>query len=166
VITIGKITKSVGKDGLLNVTPMTDFPERFCQLKRVTIADNNGYEMVAEVEKVHYNSKHVTLKLKGIDSIKGAERFRNMFLLIRPDEAFPLPQGHYYIFDIVGLVVMTESGAKVGEIQDVMKLESNDVYVVRSHRGEVLIPATKEIVRKIDVEHGRMVIHPVKGLLD
>ena len=62
--------------------------------------------------------------------------------------------------------MITENGTKIGRIEDVMKLKSNDVYVVQGDKGEVLIPATKEIVRVIDKKKGTMIIHPMKGLLE
>ncbi|UCE18409.1 MAG: 16S rRNA processing protein RimM [Gemmatimonadota bacterium] len=164
MITIGKITKPFGKNGALNVIPLTDFPERFYQLKKITLDDDAGNERVVEVESVRRVNEQVMLKLKGIDTVQDAERFRNMFLLIQPGEAFPLPKDRHYIFEIVGLDVMTQSGVKIGVVQDVMTLESNDVYVVQGERGEVLIPATKEIVKEINIEDGKIIIHPVEGL--
>lgn len=165
MITIGKITRPHGVEGEVKVLPMTDFPERFCHLKQVTLANGAGDERVVGVERAKCTRDNIFLKLKGIDTAQEAERLRHMFLLVQPSEAFPLPKDRYYIFDLIGLDVITDLGTGVGRVKDVMQLKSNDVYVVQSERGEVLIPATKQIVREIDLRGGKMIIHPVRGLL-
>jgi len=166
VITIGEILRPHGTKGEVKIMPMTDFPERFRHLRKVTVADSRGDEVVMEVERARVTERGVILKFKGIDTVQEAEGLRRMFLVVTPSETFPLPEGRHYVFDIIGLDVITDVGTKVGKVGDVMKLKSSDVYVVRSEKGDVLIPATKEIVKQIDVKKGRILIHPVKGLLD
>ena len=82
----------------------------------------------------------------------------------RPFKAFPLPAGQYYRFQIIGLQVWTTLGDYLGKVEDVLPTGSNDVYVVQSEAGELLVPAIDDVVKKIDVEGNRMVVELLPGM--
>ena len=78
-----------------------------------------------------------------------------------------LPDGTYYICDLIGCVVKTTSGQVLGKLDDVIKTGSNDVYSVRNEEGkQVLIPVIDEVIMAVDIENKSVVIEPIKGLLD
>jgi 16S rRNA processing protein RimM len=77
-----------------------------------------------------------------------------------------LPPDCYFVFDILGLEVVTADGRRVGKVKEVMSLPGNDVYVVGDQKREHQIPAVKEIVKKVDLKAGRMTIRPPEGLLE
>ena len=63
-----------------------------------------------------------------------------------------LAEDEVYIKDLIGLKV-TSNGQKVGEIVDVISgVYPNDVYVIKTDGGEVLLPAIKNTIKKIDTE--------------
>ena len=78
----------------------------------------------------------------------------------------PLPEGEYYHDQIIGLQVVTTGGERIGEITDILEGQSNDNYIVRGARGEVLIPAIADVIRFIDLAAGRLTIEAIEGLLD
>jgi 16S rRNA processing protein RimM len=77
-----------------------------------------------------------------------------------------LPEDHYYHDQIIGLKVETTSGELIGTVTDILSGKSNDNYIVRGERGEILIPAIEDVVRSIDLDGGCMIIEPIEGLLD
>jgi 16S rRNA processing protein RimM len=73
----------------------------------------------------------------------------------------PLPEGHFYVFQIVGLRARTPDGAVLGSVVDVLRTGSNDVYVVRAPGGaETLVPAVEGVVEAIDLAGGEMIVRP------
>jgi 16S rRNA processing protein RimM len=78
----------------------------------------------------------------------------------------PLPEGQYYHDQIIGLQVVTTEGETIGTVTDILTGQSNDNYIVRGKRGEVLIPAIEDVVKAIDPEGGRITIEAIDGLLD
>lgn len=157
LITIGKIVAPHGVRGDVRVIPLTDFPERFSQLQQVHLSSGK----ILSVEAVRYHKKFVLIKIKGLDSINEVEQLRGQLIQVTREELFPLPEGHYYIFDIVGLTVYNTSQEKLGVITDVLQTGSNDVYVVDSPgKTPLLIPALKEVVQKIDLAAGRIIVKP------
>ncbi len=78
----------------------------------------------------------------------------------------PLPEGSYYQFEIIGLNVYLENGARLGRIESIMETGSNDIYVVKEEGKEFLIPALASVVIEINLPERRMTIRPMQGLLE
>ena len=159
---IGQIVNTHGLRGDLKVMPWCDDPEIFDELAYVII-DDKEYE----IEKSRMQKNMVLLKLEGIDHINDAEKYRNKVLTIPREELGELPEGTYYICDLLGCSVITDEGRDLGEIRDIIKTGSNDVYVVEDESGkQVLIPVIDEVVLSVDINEKKIVIKPLKGLID
>jgi 16S rRNA processing protein RimM len=117
------------------------------------------------VEGLRFHTKVLLLKLDGTDDRNAADELRGMLVQIPVEEAVPLEEGEYYLFQLVGVRVETEDGEWLGQIVDVIETGANDVYVVRGPRGEVLLPAVDNIVLQLDLESKQMVVHLLPGLL-
>jgi 16S rRNA processing protein RimM len=75
-----------------------------------------------------------------------------------------LPEGEYYWHDIIGLDVYSEEGTYIGIVESVFPTGSNDVYVCRGEKREILLPAIADVIRKIDVNQGVMTVKLLEGL--
>ncbi len=172
-VLIGEIVAPQGNRGEIKVMPHTEFPERFQEMDRVRLFAKKDEEprRIVEVEGCRFHKGAVILKLKDIDSIDEAEELRGMFIKVGRDEVVPLPEGSYYIFELVGLECVTTTGVSLGRITDVLQTGANDVYVVKPNPGvttmsEILIPAIDEVVLDISLEKGQVLIELMDGLLD
>lgn len=166
---IGKITRPHGLRGEVKVMPTTDFPERFEDMTSVIVETPTGIRSRYNIDSVRYQSGFVIIHFEGVDDVDAAERLRDSNLLVTRDELVPLPEGHYYVFDLIGLDVITEEGEKLGKLTDVFRTGANDVYVVKPDENssrEYLLPAIRDVVKKIDVPGGRMIVHLLPGLID
>ena len=82
------------------------------------------------------------------------------------EEEKPLEEGTYYIVDMIGMDVYTDEGEKLGNIEDIFNTGSNDIYVVKSELGkQILLPAISDVVKNIDMENKKMVVHLISGLI-
>ena len=170
-ITIGQISKVHGIRGEIVVVPLTDDPKRFSELKKVFLSkDEKIIEFEVESVRTDFKAKRlkerVLIKLKGVESPEEAKRLVGSLLEIEKDDLIKLPEERYFIFDIIGLKVVTTENKKVGTVKEVISLSANDVYVVQGDQKEYDIPAIKEVVKKIDLEGKVMIIEPKEGLLD
>ncbi|RMF85794.1 MAG: 16S rRNA processing protein RimM, partial [Nitrospirae bacterium] len=77
----------------------------------------------------------------------------------------PLEAGAYYVADLVGLAVETLEGAPLGTLAEVIETGAADVWVVRGEAGELLLPATREVVRRVDLAARRVVVAPLPGMV-
>ena len=72
-----------------------------------------------------------------------------------------LPADSFYISDLIGVEVITLEGRRIGVVDAVLQGVANDVFQV----GEALIPAIKEVVKEVDVEHRTIRVELIPGLL-
>jgi len=85
---------------------------------------------------------------------------------IEHSQDYPLPEGQYHHYQIIGLQVKTTQGELLGNITEILTGKSNDNYIVRGAKGEIIIPAIEDVVQSIDIDAGVITIEPIEGLLD
>ena len=164
LLQVGVITTTHGIRGEVKVFPTTDDAHRFDYLQSVLL--DTGKELCElDIERVKYFNQYVILKFKDVDNINDIEPYKGKSLYVTREFAVPLKENEYYIADLIDMEVYLENGEYFGTLMDVMETGANDVYVVHIESGkEVLIPAIKDCIKKVDVENGKMVIHLLKGL--
>lgn len=163
-VLIGLVRRAHGVMGEVYVRPVSDIRERYDGLKSVLVRQENGISEVS-VDSVRWKGPDLLVKLTGIDDRTAAEALRGAHLGVRRSDVFPLPDGTYYVFDLVGCVVIDQAGGEVGTVHDVLRMPANDVFVLGVANGEVLIPAVKSIVKRIDLEARIIEIDKIEGLL-
>ena len=158
-ITVGKFGRTHGLDGAIYVTPLTDFPDRFSQLKEAYLAAESGWDKV-EIEAVQMHNGRPVIKLKTIDTMEQAAQLINRELAIKREQLMPLEPGQYFVFDLVGCAVVDgESGDIIGTLTDVVRYPANDVYAIEAVDGRRMIcPAVATFVKSIDIAAKRVVI--------
>lgn len=161
-IIIGRVVRPWGTRGEVKVEIMTDFPHRFALLKRVYLG-REATPFALKGFKLHKG--WAILKLAGCDDRTAAEKLRGKLVQIPMEEAMPLGEDEYYVYQIVGLTVWTTKGERLGRVTEVLSTGSNDVYVVRDGEREILIPAIEDVVKEIDLAGGRMVVELMEGLI-
>lgn len=161
---VGQIVNTFGIKGQLKVKPFTDDMERFEELKTVYICKKNEMKKV-EIEDVKYNKQCVLLKVKGIEDLTQAEKYKGLFLKIDRKDAKKLPKDTYFVADILGLEVYTDEGELLGKVDDIFPTGANDVYVVKDELGkQILLPSIPEVLKEIDLEKGKVIVHLIEGL--
>ena len=162
---VGQIVNTNGLKGLLKVNPFTDDITRFEKLKTILV-EHKKELLEFEIESVRYQKKQVLLKLKGIDTIEEAEKYREDYLKIKRNKEEKLPENTYYIVDLIGLDIYTEGGELLGKLDDIFSTGSNDVYVVKNSEGkQILLPAISDVIKNIDLEQKKIVVNLIEGLL-
>ena len=159
-IIIGQILAPWGVKGKLKVEVVTDFPERFTPQSRIYV---NRQPMT--IDSTEWRKGKVIIKLNTVDSIEEAQKLRGQPVEIPHSQLHPLPEGQYYHFQLIGLEVWTTQGELLGTVTEILNADSNDNYVVRGAKGEVLIPAIEDVVKSIDLNKGCIIIEPIEGLL-
>lgn len=160
-LVIARVVSPQGNKGEVKAEVVTDFPDRFASTAAVHVGpEHHRYE----VEGHRFMEGAVVLKLRGVDSIQQAESLRGQLLEVPEGEAVDLPAGHYFWHQILGLQVVTQDGVPLGRVEDILQTGSNDVYVVRGQRGELLIPAIKQVVKSVDLSDGILSVELIPGL--
>ncbi len=150
-IIIGKIGKTRGLDGTVKIIPLTDFEGRFDNLTAVNIGGKKF-----SVEQVQHIGGEIFIKFQNVDTREFAKTLTNKFLTVPRAEAAPLEEDEFYTFDIIGCEVF-DSDKKIGTVANVIKTGSNDVFQVVGD-SEILIPALKSVIKKIDITNKKIVV--------
>ena len=165
LLQVGVISSTHGVRGEVKVFPTTDDVKRFKKLKTV-ILDTGREHLPLEVESVNFFKHFAILKFKGIDNINDIEKYKCKSLLVDRENAVKLRKDEYFIADMIGMKVFTEDGEEFGVMKDVLETGANDVYMIDSiEHGEVLVPAIKQCILDVDIEHQKMTIHLMEGLV-
>ena len=158
LIVVGEVTRPHGVRGAVRVLPVTDFPERLLRLRQVALVHEGRTRTVA-VEQAEAAGRFVVMKLEGVDTADAAAALRGATIEVAAEDAVPLPPGQFYVFQIVGLRARTAGGDVLGEVVDVLRTGSNDVYVIRAPGGaETLLPAVEGVIEAIDLAAGEVVV--------
>jgi 16S rRNA processing protein RimM len=163
---IGKVRGPFGRIGELKVIPMTDDMRRFSDLLFVFYKDGSTYKKIS-VERVRYLNTSVILKLENYDSIEEIAGLVGHYLYIDRENAVKIGESCNYCSDLTECRVITTNGDEVGTVYDILNAGTCDVYVVRSDKGGIddrLIPAVKEVVKKINVDRKEIIIEVIEGL--
>lgn len=163
---IGQIVNTYGIKGFVKVNPFTDDIKRFEELKSVYI-DIKGTLKEFTIQEVKYSKNTVLIKFKEILDINEAEKYKNYYIKINRENAIKLPKDTYFIADLIGLEVYNiNNNELLGILDDIFPTGSNDVYVIKDKLGkQILLPATKEVIKNIDVETGKIFVNLIKGLI-
>lgn len=167
-LAIGRIARPHGVQGELSVVILTDFSERFAELEWVFIGDEfqaEPYRLIGH----RWHKQHVLLTLEGITDRLLAEPLARQLVQIPIEAAMDLPDGEYYLYQLMGLQVVTVTGETLGEIVEIIETGANDVYVVRSgddvSSTEILLPAIPDVVKTVDLAQQQMTVELIDGLI-
>ena len=157
---VGEIVNTHGVRGELKVLPLVDDIADLSDYTYYFINDKKYY-----TESVRFHKDFALIKFKDIDDMNLAESFKGKFLELPREDLKPLPDGMYYICDLVGLKVFDEKLGELGTINEVFNTGSNDVYVVEFKGKPLCIPVLDGVVKDVDLENGTMKILLPDGLL-
>jgi len=162
---VGKIVGAHGVRGEVKVTLLTDNPERFRSGDRLFMESEAGPVPVVVVSARPHKGM-MLVKLASVPDRTTAELLQWRRLLIPEVEVMPLGEHENYAHDLIGLSVETVTGEVLGEVMEILFTPANDVYVVSGPRGELLLPALRDVVLRVDLEAGKMVVQVPDGLRD
>ena len=154
---IGQVLRPQGIKGQVKVRPDTDDPDRFFDLRQVFVKRGNEYCAVP-VAQVSVREDGVYLNLDGAETRDDAEKQRGLEIYIDRAHAAQLAENETFICDLIGCKALDRQGNELGVVTDVMQPGGNDVYVIKTPKGEMLIPALMFVVPQVNTAEGYIVV--------
>jgi 16S rRNA processing protein RimM len=165
-VQIGHVIRPHGVTGLLRIVSYAQSGETFLKAGSVFIGKANEQLEERNVLSIREHGSLYLLKLSGAESLEKAEEFRDAEIFIRKEALAEKEEGEFFHFELLGLGVYLDTGQYLGVLKRIFPTGSNDVYVVKGQGKEYLIPAIYQVVKEVNLSEKRMVISPMKGLLD
>jgi 16S rRNA processing protein RimM len=166
LVTIGQILKPFGLKGEVRVRSLSDVPGRFERLTEVLLEAPSGEILSTSVHHIRADQNSYVIGFEAFATPEQAASFRGAWIKITRDKTASLPDGQYFEDDLIGMTVKTEDGEPLGTLNEVLDVPSHAVFVVQGDRGEILIPASKELVLSVDVPHRTMTVRLIEGMLE
>lgn len=160
---VGKLNRPHGVHGEMILSVMTDFPERIKSGVEVYIGVEH---QPVTIKTTRHHNRGLLVSLEGFSTREEVDHLRNKEMFVSAADRPPLPEGEYYLHQILGLNVITDEGQPLGTVTDWIETGANGVLVVRREDGtDVLLPDIDEVVLKIDLDAGQMTVHILEGLI-
>ncbi len=155
----GQIVNTHGIRGEVKIVPWCDSPEFLCGFDTLYID-----EAPIRLRAARPHKGNVLAALEGVDTVEGAMALKGKTVHIdRADVT--LPEGRHFLADLIGLrVVDADSGAELGVLTEVLTPPAHQVYLVKGHQGERLIPAVEEFIVETNVDGGYLRVRLIEGM--
>lgn len=154
---MGRIVGAFGLQGELKVEPLTDFLERLQKGARLRLKGD-----WVEVTGFRLHKNRPLLRLSGITTVDQAEALQWELLHSEDASRPPLEDDEFFTSDLIGMEVWTTDGQQLGHVDEVMATPAHDVLQV----GKILIPAVKAFVKDVDLDHDRLTVQLIPGMLE
>ena len=161
-LNLARVLRPWGVRGDMKVELLVSSADDLVRAKRVYVGERRR---PFDVQSVRFHSGSILIKLAGCESPEEAEAFRDEIFSIARSEAAPLRPNQFYHHQLFGLTALTVEGEILGRVTEIIEAPAHDVYVVTGPRGEILVPARAEFVKRIDLEAGQMTVTLLPGLL-
>jgi 16S rRNA processing protein RimM len=116
------------------------------------------------VESSRVRHPFTILGFQEIGRIEEAQEWVGSSAFVKGESLAALPADEFYAYQLLGLKVKTDEGASLGILEEIIPTGSNDVFVVRREGREILLPATDEVVLRVDVTNREMTVRLLEGL--
>jgi len=162
---VGRLVRTQGIKGEVRVSSPGREALEQSRGKAVYLEDPEGNRKAFTVIASRPLRGLTVLAFQEIKSIEEAQKLIGCSVYVSKANLNPLPPDEFYWYQLWGIRVETEGGKFLGILEEVFPTGSNDVFVVRKEGKEILLPATDEVVARVDLRERIMVIRPLEGLL-
>ncbi|NQT27457.1 16S rRNA processing protein RimM [candidate division KSB1 bacterium] len=160
MVEIGKITRAHGIRGEVKVILYSNNPEWFQSLHSLFVSSQTHQGEWKKILKRNLVAKRTIIHFEGLETRNEAEDFCGCMLSIKQSDLPELPE------DLIGFDVKTSENSKIGVLKEILEMPTQDVYVIETEKGEVMIPAVEAFIKKIDSSKREILIKPIDGMLE
>lgn len=154
----GEIVNTHGIQGEIKINPWSDSPAFLLDFSTLYV---EGHPWKVNAARVHKNT--VLVKLDGVNDVDAAMKLKGKRVSIARADA-KLPEGSFFLSDVIGIAVEDENGKTIGRVKDVLTPPAHNVYVVEGEGESHMIPAVEEFVKRVDIDGGKMVVRLIEGM--
>ena len=164
LLLVGKVIRPHGLGGLLKIFSHAQSVETFLKAGSIFLKLDPEEFQEHTVVSIKKHRNVFLFKLEGLNSLEEAEMYRGAEILIRKDSLIREDEEEYFWFELIGLRAYLENGRYIGILSNILNTGSNDIYIVSEGKKEILIPAVHDVIKKIDLETGEIIIAEMEGL--
>ena len=154
---MGRLLGPFGVQGWVKVNAFTETPASLGAYERWAVHTSEGWREM-DVEDFAVHSRGPVAKLAGCEDRESAQKLRNAEVAVSREAMGDTDEGTLYRVDLVGLEVVDEGGAKLGEVEGFFDAGDATVMVVGGAGRERMIPFVGDYVKAVDREARRITV--------
>ncbi len=163
---VGVIAKVFGVKGEVKVHSYSRSYDEFEKLDSVLAGKSEDKAVERKIEKVSPRGNDIYIKFQDVNDRNASEALVGHFLFVEETARKRLAPGEFFVDDIIGMSVCDSRKKMLGVVRDVVRYPAQDVYLVKTGRSEVMVPAVRDIICDVDVKNRTIMIDPPEGLFD
>lgn len=162
-VKVGYIANTHGIAGQMKVQSLSDVPDRLLTLKSAYIGKE---KTPVRIQSAKEHKGMTLLQFEGIDNINDCLQWKGDYLYVEESERGELPEGSWFIHDLIGLVAVDEkTGERIGEVSDYLETFANGVLVIQKEEGnEALVPFVDAFVGEVDLSLRTVQVTLIEGM--
>jgi 16S rRNA processing protein RimM len=164
LLEVGVVVRPHGLKGRIKAKSYLVSKETISSLDEVFIRKPKEPAVRYRVRTLQPEGRMLYLELEGVEDADAAALMVGCQILISQDKLGKLPEGEYYWYELLGLRVLTEDGQQLGRITSIVPGRGHDVYVCTGSEREILLPAIEDVILRVDIGTGVMVVRLLEGL--
>ncbi len=165
LVPLGEIVTTHGINGWLKLKPYNPQTTLLNSTLEIWLEKDEARSL-HQIEASQPYKGQFLVKLSSVDKIDTAVKWVGSILYVAEQSLDSLSAGEYYHYQVIGLEVFDTKGERIGVVARTWSTPGGELYVVAGASKEYLVPAVKEIIEKVDLAAGKIVINPPAGLLD
>ncbi len=154
-----------GVKGELKALVLSEHPDRLQELSELSLLTAGGLfvrRVKISARKAH---GHDIVKIDDLDDRDEAQALKGCYLSVTREEAAPLPEGRFYIRDLIGLKVVDEQRGEIGYLRAVSDNNAQDIYEIkRPELKPLFLAVSKETFINADLEKKEIHVKLPEGL--
>jgi 16S rRNA processing protein RimM len=159
-LVVGRVIGAHGVHGDLKVRLTTDDPDHLGSVRGFYLGDEQSPRRLLAYR---HSAGVAIVRLKGIATPEAGTEYRGRPLKIAGSDARPLQPGEFYLYQLIGLNAVDETGQLVGVVTDVIETGAHDVLVLSPPDSgkDILLPNHPEVILDVDPAAGKMTVRPL-----
>ena len=163
---VGVIAKVFGVKGEVKIHSYSRSLEEFEELESALVGKSEKSVVGMTIEHVTARGNDIYIKFQDVSDRNASELLIGHFLFVEETKRKRLEPGEFFVDDVIGVTVFDLHKKRLGVLIDVVQYAAQDMYIVKTGGGDVMVPAVRSIVREVDVKRRTMIIDPPEGLFD
>ena len=160
---IAKISRTFGLLGEVQLKPTSRYFEKYIKLSELFISHKDSNPIPIEIISVKGFGVKEVYKIRGVNSLNKAKNIigHTIFVVVSIDDKI-----NQISKDLLNWKVISISKNYIGKLVDIMWCPANDIYIIKNHDKEYLVPVVDEFIKEINYKNKEIVISPIDGLIE
>lgn len=162
-IEVGKIISTFGIKGELKVISDSDFIEDRFKVGNILYLKNHKQMEKVKISQVRFHQEYLLITVNDLNDINLVLEYVGCTLFVDQDSLNPLPEGEYYVHQLIGCKVYNTLGDILGIVKDIIEIPSSSILEVYDEKNKkILIPFTSAFVKEVNQD--KIIIDEIEGL--